>query len=71
MTLAEESLILKRKNDCIADKDKTLLSFPGSSVRRVAPPKDDGRMGDGLRYKERSVKAKDVLLSWIASLRSQ
>jgi hypothetical protein len=36
-------------------------------------PKDDGRLGgltgerDGLRYEERSVEAKDDLLSWIAA----
>jgi hypothetical protein len=35
--------------------------------RERAKPKDDGRLGEGLRCEERNVRAKDDLLSWIAS----
>jgi hypothetical protein len=35
-------LTIKRKYDFF-DSKKTLLSFPGSSGRCVATPKDDGR----------------------------
>jgi hypothetical protein len=41
MTLAEESFTLKREYDCVSHQT-IRLSFPGSSVRRFAPPKDDG-----------------------------
>jgi hypothetical protein len=36
-------LTIKRKSD-YAENTTIRLSFPGSSVRRVAPPKDDGKM---------------------------
>jgi hypothetical protein len=35
------------------------LSFPGSSVRCDATPKDDGREGESAFLRERSVRAKD------------
>jgi hypothetical protein len=52
-------LTIRKKYDCTSHQT-IRIPFPGSSVRRVAPPKDDGRMGDGLQYEESSVK-------WIAA----
>jgi hypothetical protein len=58
---------LRDENDCVEGMGGIRIPVPGSSVRCGATPKDGGRKEDGLGYEERSVKAKDDLLSWIAS----
>jgi hypothetical protein len=53
-----DSVYIRREGDCVEGVRGIRLSFPGSSVRRFAPPKDDGSG----RAKSRSNRREEATL---------
>jgi hypothetical protein len=48
----------KRENDCVEGVRGLRIPFPGSSVRRCTPPKDDGRTKEKASSKDDGKKKK-------------